>query len=104
MDWYAMTNQAIEAEIGQRIKMMRLKKNMTQDKLARKSGLSRVAISRIERGQGSTLSSLVKILRALNLLQNIEELTPPRQLSPLEILRHSESLRKRASSTSNLQS
>ena len=104
MDWYAMTNDAIEKEVGQRMKMMRLKKNMTQNELAMKSGLSRVAISRIERGHGVTFSSLVKILRVLNLLQNLEKLTPPPQPSPLDLLRQSESFRKRASSTTKLQS
>jgi len=93
-----MTNQRIERDIGQRIRMVRLKKNMTQMELAHKSGLSRVTISRIERGQGVTLSSLIEILRVLDLLQNLEMLIPPRQLSPLEILKYTETFRQRASS------
>lgn len=98
MDWYSLTNQRIEQEIGQRIQKARLKKNMTQLELAQKSGLSRVAISRIERGLGANLSSLIEILRVLDLLQNVDTLIPSLQFSPLELLGQQKSIRRRASS------
>ncbi len=99
MDWYSTTNKGIEEEIGRRIKKVRLNKNMTQLELATKSGLSRVAISRIEGGKGANLSSLIEILRVLDLLQNIDTLIPTLQFSPLELLKLKESSRKRASSS-----
>jgi transcriptional regulator with XRE-family HTH domain len=99
MDWYSMTNQKIEEEIGQRIQKVRLNRNMTQLELAKKSGLSRVAISRIEGGKGANLSSLIEILRVLDLLQNVDTLLPTLRFSPLELLKLQKSTRKRASST-----
>lgn len=87
MDWYSMTNSAIEQEIGKRIKKERLKRNMTQLELGRKTGLSRVSISKIESGKGSSLSSILEILRMLNLLHFLDNLFPSSELSPLEILK-----------------
>ncbi|OQX73582.1 MAG: hypothetical protein B6D64_13720 [Bacteroidetes bacterium 4484_276] len=101
MDWYSMTTKGIEIEIGQRIKERRIKKNMTQLELAKKTGLSRVSISKIESGNGVGFSSLIEILRMLDLLQNLEQLFPPPELSPLEILKIQGKKRKRASSPKN---
>lgn len=98
MDWYSMTNNRIELEIGKRIKGHRLKRNITQLELANKTGLSRVSISKIERGKGSTLSSLIEILRMLDLLQNIERLIPEIEISPIELIRLKNEKRIRATS------
>jgi transcriptional regulator with XRE-family HTH domain len=98
MDWYSMTNNRIELEIGKRLKSHRLKKNITQLELANKTGLSRVSISKIERGKGSTLSSLIEILRMLDLLQNIEHLIPEIEISPIELIRLKNEKRIRATS------
>lgn len=98
MDWYAMTNKRIGFEIGQRIKRTRIKRNITQLELANKTGLSRVAISKIERGYGANLSSLIEILRMLDILHNLEYLFPKDELSPLELIKIQGKKRKRASS------
>ncbi|MEK6155328.1 helix-turn-helix transcriptional regulator [Flavobacteriaceae bacterium 3-367] len=97
MDWYSMTNARIELEIGLRIKNNRIKRNLTQLELANKVGISRVAISKIERGKGVTLSSLIGILRMLGLLQNIEYLFPEDEISPIEVIKLKGKKRKRAS-------
>jgi len=99
MDWYALTTNALEAEIGNRLKQVRLRKNITQTALAQKTGLSRVSISKIERGNGATLSSLLAILRSLELLPQLETLFPPPELSPLELVKIQSKQRKRASNS-----
>ncbi len=101
MDWYAMTNKRILIEIGSRIKQHRIKINLTQLELANKTGLSRVAISKIERGNGANLSSLIQILRMLDLLQNMEYLFPADEISPIELIKLKGKKRKRASSKKN---
>lgn len=98
MDWYALTNNRIELEIGLRIKQHRIKRNLTQLELAVKAGMSRVAISNIERGKGVNLSSLIEILRALNLLDKLEFLFPEDEISPIELIKLKGKKRKRASS------
>jgi len=101
MDWYAMTNKRILIEIGSRIKQHRIKINLTQLELANKTGLSRVAISKIERGNGANVSSLIQILRMLDLLQNMEYLFPADEISPIELIKLKGKERKRASSKKN---
>jgi putative transcriptional regulator len=98
MDWYSMTNNRIELEIGLKIKHNRLKRNLTQLELANKTGMSRVSISKIERGKGVTLTSLIEILRMLHLLQNLEFLFPEDEISPIELIKLKKGKRLRASS------
>ncbi len=98
MDWYELTNKRIEIEVGLRIKQHRIKKNLTQLELATKAGLSRVAISKIERGNGVNLSSLIEILRNLDLLQNIAYVFPEEEISPIELVKLKGKMRKRVSS------
>ena len=52
--------------LGETVRAKRKEKGLSQEKLAEKSDLSTVFISRIERGEESpTLDNLVKIARAL---------------------------------------
>lgn len=52
--------------MGYKIKELREKKNMTQEELAEKSGVSRTIISSLENGSPNTTSkTLVRIARAL---------------------------------------
>lgn len=54
--------------MGYKIKEMREAKDMTQEELAEKSGVSRVTISGLENGteRNTTSKTLVKIARALD--------------------------------------
>ncbi|MEQ9062804.1 MAG: helix-turn-helix transcriptional regulator [Vicingaceae bacterium] len=97
MDWYSITNQQAERRIGELLKNARLQKNMTQLDLSKKAGLSRVAISKIERGEGATLMSIIQLLRALKMLQNLDSLFPQTEVSPLELIKNQGKKRQRAS-------
>jgi transcriptional regulator with XRE-family HTH domain len=99
MDWYALTNSRIEHIIGQRIKQLRLDYNITQKELATKTGMSRVSISKIERGKGANLSSLIQIMRGLRVLENIEHLIPEQEISPIEMIRLKNKSKKKRAST-----
>lgn len=99
MDWYSMTNTRIERIVGERIKKLRLEYNITQQDLAKKTGLSRVSISKIERGMGVNLSSLLEIMRGLRVLENIEHLIPEPEISPIEIIRLKNKTKKKRAST-----
>ena len=99
MDWYSMTNARIEIEVGERLKKLRLEYNITQDDLAKKTGLSRVSISKIERGKGVNLSSLIEIMRGLRVLENIAYLIPEQEISPIEMIRLKNKTKKKRAST-----
>ncbi len=63
-----LSNTQIEIELGKRLRAERLERNLTQEEVAERSGLSRRTITAIENGEGSSLSSLVALLRALGAL------------------------------------
>ena len=51
--------------LQQQLIQMRKAENMTQADVARTTGLSQQAVSRIEKGKGATIQSLIKYLRGI---------------------------------------
>jgi len=92
-----MSDGAILNELGLRISRYRLNKNMTQDALAAEAGVSTATIQRAESGASIQLLKLIRILRALNLIENIESLAPELAVSPLQQLKMRGKIRQRAS-------
>lgn len=92
-----LSNLQIEQELGRRIKKRRLERNLSQAEVAKRSGLSRRTVTAIENGEGSTLATLVALLRALNALDTLEDFLPDPGISPMAQLRLQEEPRKYAS-------
>jgi transcriptional regulator with XRE-family HTH domain len=92
-----LSDRRILAELGQRLARQRLNRNMTQDLLAHEAGVSKRTIIRLEKGQSSQLTSLVRVLRALGLLANMDALAPSGPVSPVEALKVKAKQRRRAS-------
>lgn len=59
-------------EIGNEIKRLRVEKNLTQEELASKSGISRVTLGKVERGEFGNTSIKTLDLLLSNLGQEIE--------------------------------
>lgn len=78
-----LSNPQIEQELGKRLKDRRLDLNLSQEQVATRSGLSRRTITAIENGEGSTLTTLVALLRALNALDTLESFLPDPGISPM---------------------
>jgi len=96
MDLYSMTDQAITAELGQRLRSLRLRRNVTQQQLATATALSLNVIKSLEAGRGK-LSSLVAVLRELGALQELDNCIPEPAVSPLQLARMQGKQRRRAS-------
>jgi transcriptional regulator with XRE-family HTH domain len=92
-----LTDEAILAELGERLSRARLERNLTQRELAAEAGVDRKAIQRIEAGESVTLVSLIRILRALDLLEVLDGLVPEPSPSPIELLSLQGRRRRRAS-------
>jgi len=99
MDWYSMSDPAIMIELGKRLREYRLRKNITQGELARKAGLSTLSVQNLEKGSPVSLSTLIPVLRMLNILGNMGELLPELPLSPVDLLKLKGKNRKRATSS-----
>jgi len=86
---------ALEA-LGSRLAAVRLNRNLTQTALAREAGVSRATIERLERGVGADLKLLVRVLRALQLLDGFLAGIPADEPSPMALLRAQGKKRQRA--------
>jgi transcriptional regulator with XRE-family HTH domain len=100
-DWVQMTDLAIVEQIGRFIKHTRLSKNKTQEQLATASGLSRWTISQIENGESVTLTSLIQLLRALDVLFVLDNFDVNEDISPLAYAKLKKEQRERASGNKN---
>ena len=98
IDFNLASSETIENALGDRIEKIRLKQNITQSRLAKEAGVSRSTITRLaQEGKGISLDSFIRILKALQLTNNLEALLPDPGLSPLEELkRDSQPSRQRA--------
>jgi len=94
-----MPNEAILKELGSRIAVCRLNKNITQENLAKEAGVSLPTVQRIEKGNSTQLANLLRILRALRLSENLEALLPAPVISPLQKLEMEGKKRLRASAS-----
>ena len=92
-----LTDAAVLAEIGARIERLRLERNITQQELAREAGISRRTLVRLEQGEERVgAATLLRVLRALGLLERLEQLVPDALPSPIEQLRSQGRQRQRA--------
>jgi Helix-turn-helix. len=65
---------------------------MTQEELARRSGASLTSIKRFEKTGNITLGNFIALMRALGLIEKLEELVPsPESPGPLDLLDHARS-------------
>jgi transcriptional regulator with XRE-family HTH domain len=85
-------------EIGNRLRRARLDRNLNQAKLAEEAGIGRATLQRIEEGKSPSLVNLIRVLRALDLLDGIDRLIPESSPSPIDELKRRGRRRQRAGS------
>lgn len=83
MDIYSLTDSAILAKIGQKMKEVRLEQNIKQKDVAENSGVSVFALSGIENGHNTSLMTLIQVLRAINRLDLLDAFFQEKQISPI---------------------
>jgi transcriptional regulator with XRE-family HTH domain len=77
----------LESALGARLRELRLRRNLAQEEVASAGGVSRKSIYKLERGQGSTVETLLRTLKALGVTDPLAAIVPAPQISPLAILR-----------------
>lgn len=81
------TQEEMEIELGQQLRDLRLRRNIDQRQLAEQAGVALNAVKNLENGRGATLSSLVKVLRALGRADWLNTLAPAVKISPMQMLK-----------------
>ena len=63
-----------EMEFKQLLIQTRKEKNMTQQQVSEKSGLSQQAVSRVEKGSGGTLDTVMRYLNSLGCTLSVQRI------------------------------
>ena len=96
MDFYTLSDKGIAEELGDRIRSLRLRKNVTQKALAEAATLSINSIKSLESGRGK-LSTFIAVLRELGALDHLESFIPETSISPMQLAKMQGKVRERAS-------
>ena len=81
--WKEMSDPAILERIGKRIRNTRIRQELTQEELAKLSGISVLTLINIEKGKSVSMVLFISVMRTLGLLENLELLVPEIKISPV---------------------
>ncbi|WP_284454520.1 helix-turn-helix domain-containing protein [Cupriavidus campinensis] len=90
------TSEELEYELGSSLRRLRINRNLEQAVLAERAGVSTRALRNLELGNGSSLRTLVCVVRALGRQEWFNTIGPVSTINPLMMTRAAEP-RQRAS-------
>jgi putative transcriptional regulator len=96
IDFSIATSDQIETALCSRLERIRLSRNMTQRQLAEEAGVSTRTIGRLEKGQGVSLDTFIRVLIALRIQHSLQSLLPDPTVRPIERVGAGTGERKRA--------
>jgi len=73
----------MEASLGEKLKLLRLNKNLEQKTLAARAGVSVRALRNLESGAGTTVKTLLSVVRALGRETWLDTVAPVATVNPL---------------------
>src|SRR5580698_5472117 len=95
VDMSFMSPRELQVALGSQLQELRIAKNLDQITTAEKAGVSEKALRNLEAGRGSSVETLVRVLKALDSLDGLRLLAPKPSISPMALLRHSGAVRRR---------
>lgn len=96
IDYEQASIEAIQADLGQRLVQLRLARNVNQQEIAREAGVSRRTVTRLENGESVSLDTLLRVMRALDLIGRLSTLLPDPTVRPIDRVRLKDKQRRRA--------
>jgi len=84
----SLTTTEWAQDFGERIRALRMELGLEQSAVAERASVSRPAVHNLESGRGSSLSTLIKVLRALDSVEWLTTLHDTRaEPGPMDLLR-----------------
>ena len=83
----ASSDTEVLLEMGDRLKRLRIESMTTQTELAVATGISLRTIKNMEAGRDVSFSTIIRVMRVLKVLQNLDSAFPEQNVSPNEIIR-----------------
>lgn len=93
----SLVDEAVLSELGARLARLRIDANLSQARLAADAGVSKRTVERLEAGHSTQLTNLLRVLRALGVLERLDAVFPEPLPSPVQRLRLEGRTRERAS-------
>ncbi|MDR2866783.1 MAG: helix-turn-helix domain-containing protein [Methanomassiliicoccaceae archaeon] len=93
---YSLSDTEILEDIGEKIRKIRLKANITRDELHFRTGIHKKTIGDAEIGRNITMMTLIGILRGLNAFDLLEPLLKEEEVSPVALAMNKGRSRERA--------
>ena len=90
------TPEEVEIMLGENLKRLRINKNLEQKIVAERSGVSLRTLRNLESGNGSSLHTLIRVLRVLGRESWLATIAPVATIDPLMMTREAQP-RQRAS-------
>ena len=81
-----LSSDELVLALGESIRNLRLQKNLSQSSLAAQAGVSMSALRHLESGQGANLTTLIRIVRALDKQEWLQSLAPRVTINPLHMV------------------
>jgi transcriptional regulator with XRE-family HTH domain len=81
-----LTDPRIQQVLGGRLRSYRKAAGLSLQQLAARSGLAPLTIHAAEHGGNFTIRTLLRVLRALDRLEQVDALLPPMPRSPLDLI------------------
>ncbi len=81
------TPQELEAALGENLKLLRLHKNLDRQTLCDRAGVSLNALKHLENGEGATVKTLIRVVRALEKQGWLASIAPQVSINPLHMVR-----------------
>ena len=94
MDQTAQTPAELQRDLGERLRRLRIGRDLSQEQLAGKAGVSLKTLRNLEHGAGSSVETLLRTLKALGVANLLEALVPAPMVSPLALLKGAEPPRR----------
>lgn len=92
---YMMPDGEILRRLGQKVRELRLRQDLTQAQLAEQAQISLTTLKKIENGNISYFDSLMRVLRILGKLEVFTPLMNEEKMSPNEYLKFVEANKKK---------
>ena len=91
-----LTPDAVLRELGRRVARQRLDMGISQAAAAEQAGVGKRTVERIEAGEDTQMSTIIRLLRVLDLLEGVDRLVPEAGPRPMDLLKLKGKERRRA--------
>jgi transcriptional regulator with XRE-family HTH domain len=95
-----LSDDAVIFELGTRLAGLRVASELTQAQLAEEASVSKSTVERLEDGKSVQLTNVIRCLRVLGKLEDLERFIPEPGPNPIDLLKRRGTRRSRVRSSS----